>query len=54
MYALNTKNDEQELYIQSLREAHEGEVHRVVTDQDASLQTYKAAVSENKACKFDS
>ncbi|XP_014676227.1 PREDICTED: protein FAM184A-like [Priapulus caudatus] len=48
VYALNTKNDEQDVYIQSLREAHEGEVQRVVNDTDGKLHNYRAVATENK------
>lgn len=46
IYALNTKNDEHEEEIDSLREAHEEEVQHVVTETRDKIAQYKGQLSD--------
>ena len=41
IYALNTKNDENEAVLQSLRDSHEEEKQRLMTDMQTKIQQFK-------------
>ncbi|XP_034533991.1 protein FAM184A isoform X2 [Notolabrus celidotus] len=46
IYALNTKNDEHEEEIESLKEAHEDEVQHIVTETRDKIMQYKSKMSD--------
>ncbi|XP_076873999.1 protein FAM184A isoform X2 [Brachyhypopomus gauderio] len=46
IYALNTKNDEHEAAIQTLKEAHEEEVQQILSETREKIMQYKGRVSE--------
>ncbi|XP_041109035.1 protein FAM184A isoform X1 [Polyodon spathula] len=46
IYALNTKNDEHEAAIQSLKEAHEEEVQQILSETREKILQYKSKVSD--------
>ncbi|KAG7501703.1 hypothetical protein JOB18_005046 [Solea senegalensis] len=46
IYALNTKNDEHEEEIESLKEAHEDEVQHIVTETRDKIMQYKSKMAD--------
>ncbi|XP_030419744.1 protein FAM184B isoform X6 [Gopherus evgoodei] len=48
IYALNTKNDEQEASIQALKEAHEEEIQRILAETRETILQYKCKVGEEQ------
>uniref|UniRef100_A0A4W4ESZ2 Protein FAM184A/B N-terminal domain-containing protein n=1 Tax=Electrophorus electricus TaxID=8005 RepID=A0A4W4ESZ2_ELEEL len=46
IYALNTKNDEHEAAIQTLKEAHEEEVQQILSETREKIMQYKGRISE--------
>uniref|UniRef100_A0A3Q3NAB1 Uncharacterized LOC113127602 n=1 Tax=Mastacembelus armatus TaxID=205130 RepID=A0A3Q3NAB1_9TELE len=46
IYALNTKNDEHEEEIESLKEAHEDEVQHIVTETRDKIMQYKSKIAD--------
>jgi len=41
IYALNTKNDEHEEFVQRLRSLHEAELQRLLADNSSQLERYR-------------
>jgi len=41
IYALNTKNDEHEEFVQRLRSLHEAELQRLLADNSSQLERYQ-------------
>ncbi|XP_032656702.1 protein FAM184B [Chelonoidis abingdonii] len=48
IYALNTKNDEQEASIQALKEAHQEEIQRILAETKETILQYKCKVGEEQ------
>ncbi|XP_050803404.1 protein FAM184B isoform X5 [Gopherus flavomarginatus] len=48
IYALNTKNDEQEASIQALKEAHQEEIQRILAETRETILQYKCKVGEEQ------
>eukprot|EP00062_Callorhinchus_milii_P014336 gi/632963385/ref/XP_007897850.1/ PREDICTED: protein FAM184A isoform X2 [Callorhinchus milii] len=46
IYALNTKNDEHEVAIQTLKEAHEEEIQKILIETREKILQYKSKISE--------
>uniref|UniRef100_A0AAR2K935 Protein FAM184A/B N-terminal domain-containing protein n=1 Tax=Pygocentrus nattereri TaxID=42514 RepID=A0AAR2K935_PYGNA len=51
IYALNTKNDEHEEAIQSLKEAHEDEVQHILTETREKILQYKSKMGDEAELK---
>uniref|UniRef100_A0A8C1BPN1 Family with sequence similarity 184 member A n=1 Tax=Cyprinus carpio carpio TaxID=630221 RepID=A0A8C1BPN1_CYPCA len=51
IYALNTKNDEHEAAIQTLKEAHEEEVQQILSDTREKIMQYKSKISDEMDLK---
>ncbi|XP_072545103.1 protein FAM184A isoform X2 [Salminus brasiliensis] len=51
IYALNTKNDEHEEAIQSLKEAHEDEVQHILTETREKILQYKSKMGDESELK---
>ena len=51
IYALNTKNDEHEDFVQKLRSLHEAEVQRLLTDSSSRLQKYQDEFTQEREGK---
>ncbi|XP_030644009.1 protein FAM184A [Chanos chanos] len=51
IYALNTKNDEHEDAIQSLKEAHEDEVQHILTETREKILQYKSKIGDEADLK---
>lgn len=51
IYALNTKNDEHEAAIQTLKEAHEEEVQQILSETREKIMQYKSKISDEMDLK---
>ncbi|CAB1342792.1 unnamed protein product [Coregonus sp. 'balchen'] len=51
IYALNTKNDEHEAAIQTLKEAHEEEVQQILSETREKIMLYKSKISDEMDLK---
>ncbi len=51
IYALNTKNDEHEAAIQTLKEAHEEEVQQILSETREKIMQYKGKISDEMDLK---
>lgn len=51
IYALNTKNDEHEAAIQTLKEAHEEEVQQILSETREKIMHYKSKITDEMDLK---
>ena len=48
IYALNTKNDEHEEFVQKLRSLHEAELQRLLADNSSQLERYREGAERER------